>query len=121
MKTLLLGALLLLSTAMFCQDTFVKRYTSYVTKKNGVISEFKDGIATIVFNEGDTTNIVIYCSNDGVTLYRKGKIEEAKTSGGESYQGVYCVNAKDGKDVYLQLFLHCTRIFTGSDFIEYHE
>jgi hypothetical protein len=121
MKKLLLGAILLFSTTMFCQDTFVKRYTDCVTKKNGVVSEWKSGIATIVFNEGDTTNIVIYCSNDGVTLYRKGDIEEGKTKSGESYQGVYCVNASNGQDVYLQLFLHCTRIFTGDDYIEYHE
>lgn len=115
--------LMIMSITCFSQEksTFVKQYHSYVIETNNVLGKWKDCNVTIVFNSGDTTNIILYFSDSTITFYRKGDIEEGTTKSGEKYQGVYCIDASDGTQVYLQLFLHCTRVFTGSNFIEYHE
>jgi hypothetical protein len=122
-KLLLLMLVMIISLTSFSQDrkTFVKQYHSFITEKNGKLSEWQDGNATIVFNSGNTTNIIIYFPGSSITLYRKGDLEEGKTKSGEEYQGVYCIDSSDGTEVYLQLFMHCTRIFTGLNFIEYHD
>jgi len=123
MKKLLLGTLLLLSMSMFSQEgAFVRKYTKYIITLNSVLGECKDGESTIVYNEGNTTNIGIYLGSEKILLYTVGKVEKGKTTSGSEYQIVRCVNQSSGKNVWLQLFDTEVRIFTNeafTDAIEY--
>ena len=101
------------------QGTFVEKYTSYVTNVNDVISEPKTASVTIIFNEGDTTDIVVYATDKPMRFYRTGKITNDKTNGGYSYQLVTCIDSESGKEVHIQLFDDACRIFMGGDYIEY--
>jgi len=51
---------LLFSASMFSQETFVKRYTSYVSQSKGVIQPWVDLDLTVVFNANKTNNIIFY-------------------------------------------------------------
>ena len=63
MKKLILSLLfLMLSVASFSQ-TFVKKYTSAIAEKAGVLGEWQDISITVVFNEQKTGDIVFYYPN----------------------------------------------------------
>jgi hypothetical protein len=105
MKKLILSVLfLMLSLASFSQ-TFVKKYTSAIAEKAGVLGEWKDISITVVFNEQKTGDIVFYYPNGTTKRFHQiGDVETNKTTSGEGYQIIYCIDNSDGKDVAIQLF-----------------
>lgn len=125
MKKLLLGALLLLSTTMFSQaETFVKKYTSYVTKSAGVMQPWVYSNVTVVFNANNTTDVVFYYPNGAKrTMHQVDNVREDKTKNGEKYQIITCVDDEDGKELAIQLFDDGTalRILIAEGyFVEFH-
>jgi len=100
-------------------QTFVKKYTSYVTNVNNKISETKYATISVIFNDGDSTDIVVYATDEPKRFYRTGKITLGKTTGGYEYQLVNCIDSETGKEIQLQLFDDACRIFMGTDYIEY--
>jgi hypothetical protein len=105
MKKLILSLLfLMLSVASFSQ-TFVKKYTSAIAEKAGVLGEWQDVSITVVFNEQKTGDIVFYYPNATTKRFHQiGDVETNKTRNGEGYQIIYCIDNSDGKDVAIQLF-----------------
>ncbi len=105
MKKLILSVLfLMLSLASFSQ-TFVKKYTSAIAEKAGVLGEWQDISITVVFNEQKTGDIVFYYPNGTTKRFHQiGDVETNKTTSGEGYQIIYCIDNSDGKDVAIQLF-----------------
>lgn len=103
------------------QETFVYKYTSYSTNIDNVASEMKATEVTFVFNEGTTTDIVVYGQGDEKRFYRTGGITEGKTTGGYEYQWVDCVQAKTGYKASIQLFTNAVRIFMKGDYVEYQK
>jgi hypothetical protein len=107
MKKLLLGALLfILSTPMFSQtETFVRKYTPYVSESKGVMQPWVHTGVTVVFNANNTTDIVFYYPNDTKrTVHQVGNVREDKTKAGEPYQIIRVIDDEDGTEMALQLF-----------------
>lgn len=106
MKKLLLGAmLLLLSFTAMAQNTFVVNYTSCASKKAGEIQPWIDVDVTAVINEKSTGDIVLYYGNGSSIRYKKiGDVETGKTTGGEEFQLIKCVDLESGSDVFVQYF-----------------
>ena len=92
-----------------------------VTKINDVISEMKPTQVTFVFNDGNTTDIVVYQDGDEKRFYRTGGITKGKTKGGNEYQWVDCIQDKTGYKASIQLFDNAVRIFMQGDYIEYQK
>ena len=103
------------------QETFVYKYTSYVTNINDVVSEMKPTEITFVFNEGTTTDIVVYGFEEEKRFYRTGEVSKGKTTGGFEYQWVDCVQEKTGYKASIQLFDDAVRIFMKGDYVEYQK
>jgi hypothetical protein len=115
---------LLLSATTFvslAQETFVYKYTSFITNINDVKSEMKPIEVTFVFNEGTSTDIVVYGQGEEKRFYRTGGVTEGKTTGGYEYQWVDCVQAKTGYKASIQLFTDAVRIFMKGDYVEYQK
>ena len=122
MKKLLLTLLLFFTTIiLFAQETFVYKYTSYVTNINDVVSEMKPTQVTFVFNEGTSTDIVVYGLDEEKRFYRTGGITEGKTTGGFKYQWVDCIQSNTGYKASIQLFEDAVRIFMKGDYVEYQK
>ena len=122
MKKLLLSLLLFFATmVVLAQETFVYKYTSYVTNINDVVSEIKPTQVTFVFNEGTTTDIVVYGLGEEKRFYRTGGITTGKTTGGYEYQLVDCIQSKTGYKASIQLFADAVRIFMKGDYVEYQK
>lgn len=123
MKKLLLGALLLLSTLMFSQETFVKKYTSMISKKDGVLQPWEKVDVTVVFNPKKVRDIVIYYSTGNtLTLHQVGGATNGKTEDGIGYQIVSCID-QDGESVAVQLFDDdtCMRVLIAKGYmVEFH-
>jgi hypothetical protein len=124
MKKLLLGALLLLSSfACIAQDTFVKKYTSMISKKDGVLQPWEKVDVTVVFNPKKVRDIVIYYSNGNtLTLHQIGGTRNGKTQEGDGYQIVECIG-NDGEKVAVQLFDDdtCMRVLIADGYmVEFH-
>ena len=119
----ILFALLFTATTFVAnaQETFVYKYTSYVTNINDVVSEMKPTEITFVFNEGTTTDIVVYGLEEEKRFYRTGEVSKGKTTGGFEYQWVDCVQAKTGYKASIQLFDNAVRIFMKADYVEYQK
>ena len=93
MKKLLLGALLLLSTLMFSQEAFVKKYTSMVSKKEDVLQPWEKVDVTVVFNAKGSKDIVFYYTTGNTrTFHQITDVTEGKTEDGQGYQFVHCVS-----------------------------
>jgi hypothetical protein len=122
MKKLLLILLSFFTTMIvLAQETFVYKYTSYVTNINDVVSEMKPTEVTFVFNEGTTTDIVVYGLDEEKRFYRTGGITKGKTTGGYEYQWVDCIQSKTGYKASIQLFSNAVRIFMKGDYVEYQK
>ena len=124
MKKLLLVALLsILSTTMFSQETFVTKYTSFITKKNNVLQPWEKAEVTVVFNPNQVKDVVFYyVSGKTMTFHQVSGVKEGKTDNGEGYQVFDCVD-QDGSYVTLQLFDDntCLRILISEGYmIEFH-
>jgi hypothetical protein len=125
MKKLILSLLFLTFSITSFSQTFVKKYTSVITKTNGVLSEWKDTSLTVVFNEKDTGDIVFYYSDGTSKRFHKiSGVTEDKTNSGEGYQIIECLDDKDGYKVAIQLFDDDTTlriIISGGSFVEFHK
>ena len=123
MKKLFLGILLLLVTSVFSQETFVKKYTSMISKKDGILQPWEKVDITVVFNPKGVRDIVIYYSSENtLTLHQIGSAKEGKTNTGEGYQLVDCID-QDGEKLAIQLFDDdtCFRILVAEGYmIEFH-
>ena len=123
MKKLLLGALLLLSTLMFSQETFVKKYTSMLSKKEDVLQPWEKVDVTVVFNAKGSKDIVFYYTTGNTrTFHQITDVTEGKTEDGQGYQFVHCVD-QDGTRVGIQLFNDdtCLRILIAKGYmVEFH-
>jgi hypothetical protein len=124
MKKLLLGVILLLSVHICtAQETFVKKYTSMISKKQGVLQPWEKADITVVFNPNGVRDIVIYYTNgSSLTLHQITGAEEGKTKGGDGYQIVRCID-EDGSKLAVQLFDDdtCMRILIAEGyFVEFH-
>jgi hypothetical protein len=107
-------------TSLFSSgQTFVEKYNSYVTNVKDKISEPKLASITVIFNDGDTTDIVVYATDEPKRFYRIGNITKGKSNGGYEYQLVNCIDSETGKEIQIQLFDDACRIFMGTDYIEY--
>ena len=102
------------------QDTFVKKYTSFVTKDDKGISDWKTVSLTVVYNEKVTNDVVMYYPNKTKRLYKIGNIEEGETNNGEEYQLIKCID-DEGVEIRLQLFDDSLRLFIGEYYIEFHK
>ena len=124
MKKLLLGALLLLSISTFAQDAFVKKYTAYITMEKEVLQPWVQSEITVVFNANHVRDIVFYFPNNTTrTLHQITGAKEGKTSNGEGYQVIDCID-QNGDNITLQLFDDdtCLRLLIAEGYsIEYHK
>lgn len=124
MKKLLLLAILLFGTTMFAQDTFIKKYTWYATKEDGVLQPDKELLVTVVFNEKNTNNIVLHYENGNYIKYvAYGDVEKVVTNNGYNSQVIKALD-DEGKQVLIQLFDDSStlRIILGEGwYIEFHQ
>lgn len=105
MKKLLLLAMLLFGTMTFAQETFILKYTSFITKEDNVIQPERFMNVTVVFNEKETTDVVLYYDSGATIRYNTyGGTEKVTTKGGEKTQTIKALDSADGKEVLLQLF-----------------
>jgi hypothetical protein len=122
MKKLLLIMLFALSGFMVnAQDTFVRKYTTYAINRNDKLSELKALDVTFVFNEGNSTDIVVYGLSEVKRFYRTGAISKGKTTGGFEYQWVDCIQVSTGYKASIQLFDEAVRVFISGDYVEYQK
>ena len=123
MKKIFLGVLLLLVTSMFSQETFVKKYTSMVSKKDEVLQPWEKVDVTVVFNPKGVRDIdIYYSSGNSITLHQIGSATEGKTNSGEGYQIIECID-QDGEKLSIQLFDDntCFRILIAKGYmVEFH-
>lgn len=123
MKKLFLGVLFLLSVSMFSQKTFVKKYTSMISKIDGVFQPWEKINLTVVFNPKKETDIVLYYSSGKKTTFHQiSGATEDKTDDGQGYQIINCID-QDGASATLQLFDDgtCLRILIAKGYmIEFH-
>jgi hypothetical protein len=124
MKKLFLGLLLLLSISMFSQETFVKKYTSFITNNNYVLGKWESTDVTVVFNPKGIRDIVFYYTNGSIRTYHQvTSTESGKTKNNDSYQIVECIDDEDGAKVAIQLFDDdtCLRVIIDAGYyIEFH-
>jgi hypothetical protein len=125
MKTIyLLLAMLLFGTMTFAQETFVNKYTWYLTKENGTIKEEQDAIVTVVFNEKKTNDIVLYYANGSIIRYLVyGGVEKGQTKSGNKFQTIKAIDSVDGAEVLIQLFEDTSTlriIIAEGWYIEFH-
>jgi hypothetical protein len=124
MKKIFLGLLLLLSISMFSQETFVKKYTSFITNNNYVLGKWERTDVTVVFNPKGIRDIVFYYTNGSVrTFHQVTSIQSGKTKNNDGYQIVECIDDEDGAKVAIQLFDDdtCLRIIIDAGYyIEFH-
>ena len=102
------------------QEKFVEKYTTY-SKSSDTTKQLHATNITIVFNEGGTTDIVVYGLEKAKRFYKVGAIEKGKTKGGYEYQYVAYIDAEDGIKVFFQVFETACRIFVGSEYVEYQK
>lgn len=125
MKKLFLSVLFLMISLVSFSQTFVEKYNSAISKKADVFGDWQDVSLTVVFNEKETGDIVFYYSN-GTTrrFHRIGEVEKGKTTSGESYQIISCIDNEDGVELALQLFDNTSTlrlILEKGYFIEFHK
>ena len=125
MKKILLSIIFSLSTIVcFSQETFVKKYTTFITSNNYVFDKWKITDVTVVFNPKGIKDIVFYFPNGSVRTFHQVKsVQSGKTKNNDSYQIVECIEDKDGDKVAIQLFDDdtCLRIIIDAGYyMEFH-
>ena len=104
MKKLLIFSLLLLSMCTFAQDTFVKKYTSFIIKEDDVLKPWVNSETTVVFNPNHIKDVIFYYSDStNRTFHQISEVTTGTTESGEGYQVVHCIS-EDGIEMTLQLF-----------------
>lgn len=123
-KQLLVIIISLFSITCFSQETFVKKYTSFITTNNYVLGEWERTDVTVVFNPKGIRDIVFYYTNGSVRTYHQvTSTQTGKTKNNDAYQIVECIDDEDGARVAIQLFDDdtCIRIIIASGYnIEFH-
>jgi len=105
MKKLFLSALFFTISVTSFSQTFVKKYTDVINRKNGVLGEWEKIQLTVVFNEKETGDIVFYYSNGNSKRFHQiGDVKKDKTKLGSDYQIINCIDNTDGTEIALQLF-----------------
>jgi hypothetical protein len=127
MKKLLLGALLLLSSfACIAQEnsTFVKKYTSMISKEDDVVGEWVYKETTVVFNPEGKSEVKFYFPNGNTyTYYQIGDVTTGVSENGMNYQLIECLT-EEGKTVMLQLYEDdkCLRVLIAKGYlVEFHK
>jgi hypothetical protein len=123
-KLILLIFFLMLSIASFSQETFVKKYTSAISKINGVLGDWKTVSITVVFNEKNTDDIVFYYLDGSIKRFHKiGNVETNKTYSGDEFQIIECIESEEGYKAAIEYFNDDTlRVLLGNDtFVELHK
>jgi hypothetical protein len=125
MKKLILSVLFMsLSVASFSQ-TFVEKYTTSISKKEGVFGEWKNTNVTVVFNEKETGDIVFYYDiGTSKRFHQIGDVSKDITKSKETYQIIMAIDSEDGTKVAIQLFDDDTtlRILIAEGyFVEFHK
>lgn len=127
MKKLLLVALLLLSGfACIAQEskTFVKKYTSMISKKDGVVGEWVYKETTVIFNPEGRSEVKFYFSTGNTyTYYQIGDVTEGVSEDGSNYQLIECLT-EEGKTVMIQLYEDdkCVRVLIAKGYlVEFHK
>jgi hypothetical protein len=125
MKKLILSVLFLMISVSSFSQAFVKKYTSVIFEKAGVLGEWQDASLTVVFNEKETGDIVFYYKDGSVKRFHQvGDVEKNKTKSGESYQLIMCIDNEDGSQVAIQLFDDDTALrvlIADGYFVEFHK
>ena len=106
MKKLLFVAMLLLCSATYAQDTFVRKYTKILSTKNNVEEPEQQINLTVIFNPKGEKEIKFYYPNSGEsrTFYQVSGLQTGKTEGGYEYQLIEVIDGEDGYKLTLQLF-----------------
>lgn len=125
MKKLILSVLFLMLSIVSFSQVFVKKYTSVISEKAGVMDKWQDTSLTVVFNEAGTGDIVFYYTNESTKRFHQvGDVKEDKTKSGEGYQIIMCIDAEDGNKVAIQLFDDDTTLrvlISDGYFVEFHK
>jgi hypothetical protein len=125
MKKLFLSGLFLMFSVTLFSQTFVKKYTSLITERAGVIGEWQTTSMTVVFNESGTGDIVFYYADGSVKRFHQvGDVEENKTVAGQGYQIITCIDNQDGKQIAIQLFDDDTTLrvlIAKGYYVEFHK
>lgn len=115
--------MLLCSTIIFAQETFVRKYVSMILTENFIASESQEADLTVVFNPNEQRKIVFYFGNgERRVYYQLEGVTEGKTNAGEQYQFIKCLDEK-GVTIFLQLFdeLGCLRVIISEGYkIEFY-
>ena len=124
MKKLILSVLFLMFSVASFSQTFVKKYTSAISETSKGLGDWKDVSLTVVFNEKDTGDIVFYFADGYVRRFHQiaNSIED-KTTSGQGYQLVMCLDSEDGRKLAIQLFDSDTalRVLISKDtYVEFH-
>ena len=124
MKKITLFALLATTLCFAQSSTFVKKYDSYIIEKDYIKEPRKYGEVTVVFNSNGEQDIVFYYTNGETKTYHQiTGVVKGKTSNGDGFQTIDCIDSVTGKRVTLQLFDDdtCLRLFVALGyFIEMH-
>jgi hypothetical protein len=125
MKKIILSVLFMtLSVASFSQ-TFVKKYASLISESAGVLGKWQDTSLTVVFNEKNTGDIVFYYTGGSVKRFHQvGDVKEEKTTTGQGFQFIICIDDQDGNKVGIQLFDDDTTLrilISDGYYVEFHK
>jgi hypothetical protein len=105
MKKLIILIFLLTCNLNFAQDTFTRKYNTMYSKIDYKLQEPIKGDITIVFNEKNTDDIVIYHKDGNIIRFHViSSVEEGENKDGLKYQLIKCIESKDGRTMILQLF-----------------
>jgi hypothetical protein len=102
------------------QETFVRKYTNCISKIGEKLGDWEEIDLTVVFNEKNTNNVVLYYPNKTKTLYKIGNVKTSKTVDGDEYQLIDCID-EEGNKLSLQLFSEVMRIIFSGGYVEFHE
>jgi hypothetical protein len=105
MKKLLLFALLLTCINISAQESFTRKYTKMIPRKNYVQQPTEDVELLVVFNPGKNKIVKFYYSNGKIKTFNQfGDVETGSTDDGTEYQLIYAIDSDDGYQVGIQLF-----------------
>jgi hypothetical protein len=124
MKKLILSVLFLMISGVSFSQTFVKKYTSVIAEKAGVLGKWETTSITVVFNEKNTGDIVFYYTGGtSKRFHQVGDVTEDKTKSGAGYQIIMCIDNQDGNKVAIQLFDDDSTLrilISDGYFVEFH-
>ena len=126
MKKLILTILFLAFSSIMLSQTFVKKYTSVISEKAGVVGKWEETSLTVVFYDSQSQDIVFYymANNSTKRFHQISTVIEGKTESEEGYQMMVCIDDEDGTKVAIQLFNDDTTLrvlISEGYFVEFHK